>query len=201
MPQFNSNKNASLGNIAGAAVVSVTDDVTFNEQIPAIPAAQPGVLTVRTNNTSGSLTMTNAGHGIITGQRIDLYWTGGQCYGAIAGTVAGTVVPIASVSGGSVLPAAATAINVGIPQQRTLAITGNNLSALLLASAVAGYVVFSSVAPADLLAVYLTAGIAYDWFTGNGVTNPLAAVTVATVWVSHGTTTGTQTMGVGALYH
>lgn len=200
MGMFNLNQNASLGLIGGNSIVSVTDDILINDQ-PSVLAAQPGTLTTRTNNTSGSLTMTNSGHGIVTGQRVDLYWAGGQCYGAVVGTVSGTTVPIASVSGGSNLPIATTAITVGIPTQRLIAVTGNNLSALLLACTVSAYVVFDSSAPADLAAMYLTAGVAYNWFTGNGITNPLAGVVVASVWVSHSSIAGALQVNTGVLCH
>ena len=36
--------------------------------------AKVGALTTRTDNTTGTLTM-SAGHGLLTGNRLDLYWT------------------------------------------------------------------------------------------------------------------------------
>lgn len=202
MPSFSINSSAQLGNVSGQQQTTITDNLMSNI-IESIPAAQPGSLTTRTNNTAGTLTMTNANHGITTGQRLDLYWTGGQAYGAVAGTVSGTSVPIASVAGGSALPAANTAINVGLCQQVLVACTGNNLSAKLeaLPTGSNGYYVFDSSAPADLLADYVVGGIMSSWFTGNGVTNPLAAVTVASVWMSHNNTAGSQTMQCALLSH
>jgi hypothetical protein len=178
-----------------AGFMNQTDTVTVNddEGITAGPstilAAQPATLTTRTSNTAGSLTMTNATHGIITGQRVDLYWTGGRCYGAVVGTVAGSVVPIATVSGGSVLPAATTAITVGIPKSISFGLTGNNLTFLGLKASGSGngYFVFNNGA-ADVYAQYVTTGRMYEWETNNPGVNPLAGATPTVVWMSHDVT-------------
>lgn len=156
---------------------------------PTVLAAQPSVLTTRTNNTSGSLTMTNSSHGITTGQRVDLYWTGGHCYGAVVGTVAGTTVPIASVSGGDNLPIATTAISVGIPNDVAFGLTGNNLSALILNPGTAqnGYFVFNN-GSSDVYAVYIPSGQISEWHTGAVGANPLSGATPTKVYCSHDNT-------------
>lgn len=79
-----------------------------------IPIAHAGVLTTRTDNETGSITMDAGGHGITTGQIIDLYWATGARYAILVGTVSGTTVPIgADNSGnGNNLPTAATAVVV-----------------------------------------------------------------------------------------
>ena len=189
------------GGVSMSEAITVSDSNSININ-PTVIAAQPGVLTTRTNNTAGSLTMTNTGHGISTGQRVDLYWSGGQCYGAVVGTVSGTTVPIASVSGGDVLPSATTAIKVGIATSSPFSLTGNNLSGLFCSpGATDAYFVFND-GGADDLAIYLPAGYVYDWEDTNGVTNPLAGTTPTLVYVSHDTTTGSvTTLQAAALFH
>lgn len=201
MPQFNLNQNASLDAVSAApSQISVTDNLVIVVQ-ESVPAAQPASLTTRTDNTHGTLTMTNSGHGIITGQRIDIQWAAGQTYNVTVGTVSGTSVPITLSTG--TLPAAATAITVGIPQQTLIAITGDNLSALLfvMPAATSGYVVMATSAPADENAQYIAAAGSYSWYTGSGITNPLAGVTIASVWISHFNVNAAQTPGVAALAH
>jgi hypothetical protein len=192
-------------NVSGFVAASDGVSLTDNEGIIASPAsvlaAQPGVLTTHTTNTTGSLTMTNASHGIITGQRIDIYWTGGQCYGAVAGTVAGAVVPIASVSGGSNLPASSTAVTVGIPLQTTFSLTGNNLTALVLSTPQNGYFVFDA-SSSDVLAEYVVGGRVFTWDTTAPAANPLAGLVPTSVWMSHSYVSGpVTTMQAAAITH
>jgi hypothetical protein len=160
----------------------------------SVPPAQPAVLTTHTTNTTGSLTMSNSNHGIVTGQRIDIYWTGGQCYGAIAGTVAGEVVPIASVSGGSNLPTSSTPVTVGICTSVTFGVTGNNIQALvgIMPAGQNGYIVFNT-GSADLTAWYMTSGFISDWVAGNSGSNPLAGDVTAVAYLSHNNTANAVT--------
>jgi hypothetical protein len=198
MPTMAVSQSYSLNGMPGAVNTTITDNLASNI-VESIPAAQPSTLTTRTNNTVGTLTMTNSNHGIVNNQRVDFYWAGGQCYNVTVGTVSGTSVPFTTATA---LPVVNTVINVGIATQVLLAVTGNNLSGLLLSAPSAnGYFVFDSSAPADLLAEFVSAGIAYGWFTGNGVTNPLAGGTVASIWMSHNNTAGAMTMSAGTLSH
>src|SRR5437870_3562372 len=59
----------------------------------SIPKALPGSLTTRTDNDTGSVTVIGT-NTIITGDKVDVYWSGGQRRGMTVGTVAGQVVPI-----------------------------------------------------------------------------------------------------------
>ena len=195
--------NSTSGQTGGQSSVTITANGSVKGSA-LVPAAQPGVLTTHTTNTTGSLTMTNSNHGIITGQRIDIYWTGGQCYGAVAGTVAGSVVPIASVSGGSNLPASSTAVTIGICTSAAFEATGNNVTSLVCCPpinnpvALDSYFVFASVAPADILTEYVITGTFFQWYTGNGVTNPLAGLVPLKVWMSHDDTASAQTLECAA---
>lgn len=79
----------------------------------SLGTAKTGTLTTRTDDDTGTLTMTS-GHGITTGAIIDLYWdTGGGVYayrhGVVVGTVSTNSVPI-DLGAGTNLPIATTAI-------------------------------------------------------------------------------------------
>jgi hypothetical protein len=82
----------------------------------AVPKGKTGTLTTRTDNETGTLTM-SSGHGITTGQFIDLYWATGIRRGITVGTVSVNSVPIGADNSGSGnnLPSASTAI-VACPQ-------------------------------------------------------------------------------------
>ena len=198
-----SNYSGDLGN--GQGSITLTDTVVVESSPTSILAAQPGVLTTHSTNTTGSLTMTSASHGIITGQRIDIYWAGGACYNAVAGTVAGTVVPIASVSGGSNLPASLTPVTIGIPVQTAFAVAGANLTALTCTSPVQAYFIFD-VSTADDVAILLPAptgnGSSYVYGAGMNYANLFASYTLTSVWISHANTAGPlTTLQAGALSH
>jgi|SRR6185295_13752910 len=151
---------------------------------PTVLQARPGALTVRTSGTVGSLTM-ETGHGITTGQRIDLYWEGGKAYGCTVGTVSGLVVPITATEGGDAFPSAATAIIAGIANQVPFDIVGDNMLALVATSGVApNCQIVLHDGTDDHLRIPLAVGETYAWYTGLS-TNPIAGDTPTKVWISH----------------
>lgn len=74
-----------------------------------VPIAYAGTLTTRTDNDTGVITTTNT-PAIITGDRVDVYWSGGQRRG-MAATVSGSAVTVDAGSGTN-LPTASTVISV-----------------------------------------------------------------------------------------
>jgi hypothetical protein len=149
--------------------------------------------------------MNSAAHGIVTGQRLDLYWgplgvKANSRFYAIAGTVSGTSVPFTGgTGGGSNLPSATTAMTVGIPTSRPFSFTGNNLSSILLAMPAGwdGYFAFDSAGTVEELAIYVVGGYPYSWWSAdqngnakfdqnfNPIANPLAGDVPIKLWISH----------------
>jgi hypothetical protein len=179
----------------------------------SIPLAQGGVLTVRTNNTDGTLTMNNVAHGIVTGQRFDLFWAPAgkpqSRFYCVAGTVSGTSVPFTGGTGGGAnLPAATTPMTVGVSTSRPFVLTGSNLSALFMALPQGwnGYFAFDSAGTIEEFAQYVRGGYPYSWWSadqngnakfdqaGNPIANPLAGDLPQKVWISH----DNQTFALGA---
>lgn len=188
------------GIISASETVSPSDESQIVAS-PTIPAAKTGILTTRTNNTSGEITMDSAGHGISTGDRVDLFWADGQCYGAVVGTVAGAAVPIASVAGGSNLPAEDDAITVCKCVDAPFGFTGDNLTALAVYSAVRGYVIVAD-GSTNHAVYYLPAGRVDSWDSTQVTTNPVAGDTPTKAWFSHAQTSGSvTTMKAAALVH
>lgn len=195
------------GALSGTGSQQVSDSsIVGGSESPLV--AQPAVLTLRSGNTTGTLTMTNNSHGVITGQRLDFYWSNGHCYGVNAGTVSVNSVPIASVTGGDNLPPANTAITVGIPMSTAFAVTGNSIT-ILSASIptfaatppAAGYFVFSNGVADEPL--YLPSGGIYTYANGTPIvgTNILASQAPTVVWMSHNNTTAPVRMTAAALAH
>jgi hypothetical protein len=155
-------------------------------------AAKTGSLTTRTDNDTGTLTM-DPGHGITTGARLDVYWSGGRRYGMTVGTVATNSVPIDGGAGDN-LPAAAAAITAMVPAEEAVAVTGNNVAAVGIKTTTVqdAVVVIADGSNALLASAVVTAGEDYVWTDQDGTTNPLAGDTVAKVFVSHGDSSGTK---------
>jgi hypothetical protein len=96
--------------VAGLAIncaIEKTTDVqaAYRE---TVAAAKSGTLHIRTSATVGTLTLAD-NHGITTGNKIDIYWSGGCRRGVTVGTVATNEVPF-SLGTGNDLPVAATAV-------------------------------------------------------------------------------------------
>lgn len=119
------------GAVSGGSGVTLSDNnlVLAN---PLLPPAQPGTLAVHTSSTAGTLVMVNLGHGISTGERLDLYWgTNSFAFGATAGTVSGVSVPFTGAAGMGI-PTVNTGMVVGIPVECPFVFTAANLTALAL---------------------------------------------------------------------
>ncbi len=197
------------GTVAGAGSKSISDNAAEVAAPVSVPAAQPATLSVRAGNTSGTLTMTNANHGLVAGQRIDLYWATGTCFGVIVATVNGVTVTFTTVQGGNPLPAVTTAITVGICTAVAFSVVGDNMTGLVCGHAqvlVQCYYVFVDALGVLDLAVLNAPNTIYFWDgttkstgpVGSGPTgsagisavtlNPLANTNPTQVWVSHANT-------------
>lgn len=150
-----------------------------------IPAAKTGELTTRTNNTEGTLTM-DTGHGILTGDRLDLYWEGGSRRGITVGTVAGDSVPLTDSGAGDNLPAAETEITAMVPEEEAMVFEGDDLLALVADLRARGTIVIAESDDTELLHIPFETGSneAFHWRQSSGVTNPLATESAAKVFIS-----------------
>lgn len=94
---------------ASQAPVEFDNTIRFDIALPANVAAQSGTLDSRTDDDTGVAGLA-AGHGIETGDVVDVYWSGGVRYGMDA-TVSGNDVTLDG-GAGDVLPAVSTAVTV-----------------------------------------------------------------------------------------
>lgn len=104
MPQAQQNRSFSFPGYAfnGAATPVSFDSMSVYEvTLPALVAAQSGTLTTRTDDDTGVATL-STGHGIITNDVVDVYWSGGVRYGMTA-TVSVNAVTVDG-GAGDVLP-------------------------------------------------------------------------------------------------
>lgn len=165
----------------------------------ALAAAKSGALTTRTDDNTGTLTMA-ASHGIATGNRLDVYWSGGSRRGMTVGTVSVNEVPIDG-GAGDVLPADETAVTAMVPTQESFVVTGDNVKALACDATARATITFTDNTPTELGVVQITgADLAYFWTSLSGVTNPLAGDSVTRVYLSHDDTTAAREVRATAMY-
>lgn len=163
-----------------------------------LTAAKSGTLTTRTSDTVGTLTMA-AGHGITTGQIIDIYWTGGVQYGVTVGTVATNSVPI-SLGDGDNLPTAATVITAVVQKSINLAIDGDNADILAIvletidkSLRTAAHVQFRDAADAEIAEIDLVANVPQVWDLAGGSANPFTGNPITNLKASQANVTATET--------
>lgn len=150
----------------------------------SIPIAVTGELTTRTDANTGTLTMDSASHGITTGAKIDLYWTGGQRRYMTVGTVSGTSVPI-DLGSGTDLPVATTEVIAAVVQVFTVSIAGDDvLSLLATADFTRCQIVLNSTGPVEELAIHLNASEAYDWLSTSTVANPITGDAITEIHIT-----------------
>jgi len=158
---------------------------------PALAAAVAGSLSTRTDNDTGVLALAS-GHGVTTGARLDLYWSGGKRYGMTVGAVSGTSVPVDGGAGDN-LPTAATSVTAMVPQLEDFAVDAADLQALLVGCDSPAVVVIRDGSAATIAAIYVSGSTgAYQWDSGSGVANPFDTDNAVDVYVSHGGTASKQ---------
>ena len=201
MSQVNVSANFQVDGVNYPIARTVTaPNKTVSEPVGGVPAAKHGTLSTRTSNSDGTLTM-DPGHGITTGQRLDLYWSGGARYGATVGTVSVNSVPFTGGTGDN-LPVQATDMYVSVPTLETVSVVGNNAALMvayssLVATDLYGYVVFCTSGDVFIAAYKLTpTNPNAEW---DLATNPFAGQTIGHIYFSHGNTSA-RTMGSVLLY-
>lgn len=162
-------------------------------------SAKAGVLTTRTDDNTGTLTMTT-GHGITTGQIVDIYWSTGVQRTVTVGTVSVDSVPF-DLGIGDVLPIATTAVTVCVHKSMNLAIDGDNTDILAViietgdkTLRTAANVQFLDAAADVIAEIDFTTNVPQVWdieggsanpFTGDPITNlkaTQAAVSTTETW-------------------
>lgn len=164
---------------------------------PTLAAAFNGSLSTRSSNTAGTLTMAD-GHGITTGARIDIYWSGGAAYGATVGTVSVDSVPFTGAAGTN-LPVQGTVITAIVPTKEAFDAPHATLQALIAGCVVPAYAVFLDSGDAVVAAEYISATQDYLWDVGGLGSNPFGSTDVASVYLSHSDANSSQQVNAIAL--
>ena len=164
---------------------------------PTVAAGKTGELTTRTDNDTGVATL-STGHGITTGQKVDVFWNGGRRYNMTA-TVATNAVTVDG-GGGDNLPVQGTAVVLCVHTVVNAAFDPDDLTALLITASKRASVVLVDAGDNILFAVDLAAGECSLWWSNSGITCPMSGNDVAHIWVGNGDSAAALAASVSVLY-
>ena len=189
----------SIGGVAMSSTVSRAEDGNIG-QTPAALAATAGTQTDWTSGTAFELTM-DPGHGIQTGDVIDVYWLEGgvekRRYDVDVGTVAGDVVPVTAGSGDAMPSSGSSALTAAVQQVIDTDFDGDLLVMIGALLSARGHLSFFATGDSNELAIDFVGGEIWLWINGQTAVNPLAGVDVVDVrFTQAGTTAGTMKFGL-----
>jgi len=199
-------KTFNLGNLTFSEQVSVPADLNVLGS-DDVPAAKAGTLSTRTDNDTGILTLA-ADHGVLTGDRIDVYWeeagVKGQRLGMTVGTVAGTSVPIDSGAGDN-LPTAAVAVTASVPLEYNFEVDGDDVVGITAYAEKRGAIVFeaedgSADDDGHYKRVFGDASM-FGWHSEDGDVNPFVGAVIRKAYMSHSDSTAAASMRFGIAYN
>ncbi len=182
------------------SVIRETDSVSGLD--PALPAGKAGTLTGRTDNDTGIATL-STGHGIISSDKVDVYWDGGRRYNMTA-TVATNAVTIDGGSGDN-LPTNSppTAVVVVKRVRVNVAIDGDELSLLAVQLSIAapnstakGQIAFYDDGDALIAHLDLTANVAIPYDIEGGISNDFTGNPITYAMASNGDSSNDATLKI-----
>ncbi len=206
MPQIQYTVNVSGLGQAINQTLNYTDDGGTPREVD-VPPGYAGTLTTRTDDNTGTVTLA-AGHGIVTGDEVDIYWDGGVQYAVTVGTVATNSMPFDAGIGDN-LPTASppTAVVVCKRVEVNADIDGDSLSFLACkqhydqANETANsHVDFQSAAPAEIEELDLAANVPRTFNIRAGDPNGFTGDPITKLYVSNGSLVNTARFQLLALF-
>ena len=196
MPTGRLSSTITVGGISMNSVVTKTDEGQIGQEV-SFDAPDSGTLTTRTDDDTGVVTLSE-GHGITTGTKVNVFWSGGERRGMDA-TVAGNAVTV-DAGAGDVFPAQDTAVEVALVVQIDMDFDGDKLTMLGVMSETSNaHCVLLDDGALEALELDLVAGQAYTYYVdAAATTNPVAGDVIDDVYVSaaYGGSAGTCKLGV-----
>lgn len=201
MPISTVNITVSVGGVTVQGQAPRTAEGQISQTVE-LPAADSGTLSTRTSDTAGTLTL-GSGHGVSTGDTIDIFWVASgvlKCaYGATVGTVVGTSVPFTGASG-DVLPAVDSAVTADVVVEINVDFDGDDAKIVILQSNRQGHFDFQDSGDASLEQDKLEANEPWFYVSDLGYTNPLAGNPVDALLLSNKDSANAATVKLGVLY-
>lgn len=200
MPTLTAGKSGSIGGVSFSQSINLSADAAL-VQDESMVAADAGVLTSRTDNDTGEITLDDSDAVVATG-KVDVYWSGGRRYNMDA-TLAAGVLTIDGGAGDN-LPTEDTEVTVMNPKALSFELGSSVALVALLAklSQLGLVILWTGAVGSGTPVVIWDVGLNQqrDWNNLNGVTDPTGGVEINNATVSHGGIVA-ATAKVGALYN
>jgi hypothetical protein len=164
---------------------------------PRLPAGKKSTNWTKTDSDTGTATLAD-GHGIQTGDKVDIFWTGGRRYNMTA-SVSGDNVTV-DVGSGDDLPASGTAVVLSKRLVVNAAFDPDDMSVLLVTTSRRASIAFANSSGAAPLALDLDAGECCLWWADSGIARPMAGNPVASIWVGNGDGDNACDVTISVLY-
>jgi len=164
---------------------------------PTVAAGKASTSWTKTDNDTGTAALAT-GHGIVTSDKVDVFWSGGRRYGMTA-AVSGDNVTV-DLGAGDSLPASGTAVVVVKRQVVNAAFDPDDMTVLLVTTTRRASVVFVDAGGAVLLALDLAAGECCLWWVNSGLARPMAGNPVSAIHVGNGDSANTCDVTISVLY-
>lgn len=187
-----------------ASGVEQTRRITREAEFPltfdlSLPAAKAGSLTTRTDDNTGVATL-STGHGIVSSDVVDVYWSGGYRRGMTA-TVSGNLVTVDG-GAGSILPVQTTAVTVSKQVVLPTPTFDGDLTPLwFLNCNTRCALALRDDSAADIDDFEIPAGEAIFWINNMGTTSPIAGNMVGSIVVSNADSSNTASVLRGSFLY
>jgi hypothetical protein len=189
-----------------ASILGQTVPITLNlssdgagQWSPSLGAGNTATSFTQTDTSDGQAVLA-AGNGLVTNDKVDVFWQGGRRYGMTA-TVADDGVTVTLAGGaGADLPATGTAVAVAKRSVINANFNAAEASVLLVTASTRTSVVFADASGNVLLALDLKPGQCCLWWAGSGFACPIAAGTVAAIWVANGDGQNAGNLAISVMY-
>ena len=202
MPTGTYGVTLSVGGVSIQKSVTRTADGVIGVEA-AVAAGKTGTLTTRTDDNTGIATMTT-GHGLVSTDVCDIYWSGGMRYGMVA-TVSGDAVTLDGGSG-TVLPSTSTAVVVQKQIQVNVTVDGDALEILGVSleytdpsSTAVGHVDFQDTDDDSIEAVDLVANVPQVWDIEGGASNVFTGDVITKALVTNGSSSAAAVIKIVGL--
>jgi len=198
---------------AGVAIqktVNRTGDHSNSYEI-ALPAGKAGTLSTRTDNDTGVVTAVS--HGLIVGDKVDVYWTvapAGMRYGMTVSAVSGNDVTVGTGAGevgaGDNLPAQASAVVITKQVSINTAIDGDALEIIGIcaeypdpASTAKAHIDMQDSGGATIEEIDLVANVPQVWDVDGGASNVFTGNPITVSKASNGSSSEAATLKIVSL--
>lgn len=166
-----------------------------------LPVGEAGELTQRTSGSVAEFQLA-PGHGITTGESVDVYWSGGVRFGCTVGTVSGITVPVTGGGAGDDFPIVGTDVVVSEQEEFDFFLDGDagKLVAVIMADGVAGsgagHLEFTRLNGTLVGELDLVANIPQVFDLAAGIANPFSGAFIWKLFASNGSLTAAATLTI-----